>query len=212
MMSHYHPIYDSDKHFLIDTITRDIINESSKITIMQYDHNSERFTFEIPRLVEGHDMSLCNSVRIHFINIGSAKADSNYGIYEVDDLDVSLDDPYAVTFSWLIKRSATKYSGNLNFAIRFCCVSDENVIDYSWGTNIYSGIKVSNGIDNSDMINEDYVDIFEKWKQDFIETYTVKEETPETMIDTLYEVGFINPVADSSGAILLASDNNILTL
>ena len=87
MMSHYHPIYDSDKHFLIDTITRDIINESSKITIMQYDHNSERFTFEIPRLVEGHDMSLCNSVRIHFINIGSAKADSNYGIYEVDDLE-----------------------------------------------------------------------------------------------------------------------------
>ena len=62
------------------------------------------------------------------------------------------------------------------------------------------------------MINEDYVDIFEKWKQDFIETYTVKEETPETMIDTLYEASFINPVADSSGAILLASDNNILTL
>ena len=37
-------------------------------------------------------------------------------------------------------------------------------------------------------------------------------ETNDDMIDALYETGVINPVADSSGAILLASDNNILTL
>ena len=39
-----------------------------------------------------------------------------------------------------------------------------------------------------------------------------KGETNDDMIDALYETGVINPVADSSGAILLASDNNILTL
>ena len=36
--------------------------------------------------------------------------------------------------------------------------------------------------------------------------------TDDDIIDALYETGVINPVADSSGAILLASDNNILTL
>ena len=39
-----------------------------------------------------------------------------------------------------------------------------------------------------------------------------KGETNDDMIDALYETGVINPVADSSGSILLASDNNILTL
>ena len=107
-MPHSHPIYDSDKHFVIDPITRDIINNSSKLTMMQYDHNSERFTFEIPKIIEGHDMSLCDSVRVHFINIGSIKANTNSGVYEVDDVAVSSDYPDKVTFSWLISGAATR--------------------------------------------------------------------------------------------------------
>ena len=169
-MPHSHQIYDSDKHFVIDPITRNITNNSSKLTITQYDHNSERFTFEIPRIIEGHDMSLSDLVRVHFINIGSIKTNTNSGVYEVDDMSVSLDDPDTIAFSWLISGAATKYNGSLNFAIRFYCLSDESEIEYSWGTNIYSGIKVSNGLDNSETIVEDYVDVLEKWKQDVIDT------------------------------------------
>ena len=164
-MPHSHQIYDSDKHFVIDPITRNITNNSSKITIMQYDHNSERFTFEIPRVIEGHDMSLSDVVRVHFINIGSIKTNTNSGVYEVDDVNVSSDDPDTITFSWLISGASTKYNGSLNFAIRFYCLSDESVIEYSWGTNIYSGINVANSIDNSETIAEDYVDVLEQWKQ-----------------------------------------------
>ena len=169
-MPHSHPIYDSDKHFVIDPITRNITNNSSKLIIMQYDHNSERFTFEIPKVIEGHDMSLSDAIRVHFINIGSIKTNTNSGVYEVDDVKVSSDNPDIITFSWLISGAATKYNGNLNFAIRFYCLSDESEIEYSWGTNIYSGIKVSNGLDNSETIVEDYVDVLEKWKQDVIDT------------------------------------------
>ena len=169
-MPHSHQIYDSDKHFVIDQITRNITNNSSKLTITQYDHNSERFTFEIPRIIEGHDMSLSDLVRVHFINIGSIKTNTNSGVYEVDDVKVSSDNPDIITFSWLISGAATKYNGSLNFAIRFYCLSDESEIEYSWGTNIYSGIKISNSIDNSETIVEDYVDVLEKWKQDVIDT------------------------------------------
>ena len=217
-MPHSHPIYDSDKHFVIDPITRNITNNSSKITIMQYDHNSERFTFEIPRVIEGHDMSLSDVVRVHFINIGSIKTNTNPGVYEVDDVTVSSDDPDTITFSWLISGASTKYNGSLHFAISFSCLSAESVIEYSWGTNIYSGINVANSIDNSETIAEDYVDVLEKWKQDVIDTCfdyindVSKEETLDSVIDVLYETGFISPVIDSSGAIFLASDNNILTL
>ena len=171
-MPHSHPIYDSDKHFVIDPITRNITNNSSKLTIMQYDHNSERFTFEIPRVIEGHDMSLSDVVRVHFINIGSIKTNTNSGVYEVDDVEVSSDNPDIITFSWLISGAATKYNGSLNFAIRFYCLSDESEIEYSWGTNIYSGINIANSLDNSEAIAEDYVDVLEKWKQDTIDIWS----------------------------------------
>ena len=217
-MPHPHQIYDSDKHFVIDPITRNITNNSSKLTIMQYDHNSERFTFEIPKIIEGHDMSLSDIVRVHFVNIGSTKTNTNFGVYEVDDMAVSLDNPDTVTFSWLISGAATEFNGSLNFAIRFYCSSDGGIIEYSWGTSIYSGIIVSNGLENSEIIIEEYIDVLEQWKQEVIDecfdyiNMVAKEETSDSVVDALYETGLINPVADSSGAILLASDNNILTL
>lgn len=238
-MPHSHPIYDSDKHFVIDPITRNIINNSSKLTIMQYDHNSERFTFEIPRVIEGHDMSLSDVIRVHFINIGSIKTNTNSGVYEVDDVAVSLDDPDTITFSWLISGAATKYNGSLNFAIRFYCISDESIIEYSWGTNIYSGIKVSNGLDNSETIVEDYVDVLEKWKQDVIDIcfdYTNKvanvqsdwnqndstaadyiknkpsTATNDDSMDFLAEMGMITPVTNSTGEILISPSNEIYSL
>ena len=61
---HNHNVYDTDNKFTIDGITRAIKNvSSSKTTVMQFDHNSEVFTFEVPRYIEGHDMTECNRVK-----------------------------------------------------------------------------------------------------------------------------------------------------
>lgn len=58
-MSHNHPILDNDPHFKIDKETRMIKDQSQTASIlMQGDHNSERYTFEMPRYIDGHDMSL----------------------------------------------------------------------------------------------------------------------------------------------------------
>ena len=206
-MPHSHPIYDSDKHFVIDPITRNIVNNSSKLTIMQYDHNSERFTFEIPRVIEGHDMSLSNAVRVNFINIGSIKTNTNSGVYEVDDVVVSSDDPDTIIFSWLISGAATRYNGSLNFAIRFYCISDESIIDYSWGTNIYSGIKVSNSLDNSEAIVEDYVDVLEKWKQDIMDNIPTKLPNPNPLTFT----GAVTGIYDGSEAINIKIPEQVQT-
>lgn len=63
-MSHTHNIYDSDMHYVIDPLTRQINNDDAdqKVVLVQGDHKSERLTFEIPRYIEGHDMSLCDVV------------------------------------------------------------------------------------------------------------------------------------------------------
>ena len=65
-MAHKHSVIDTDKHFVIDPVTREITNNSEKLSLMQNDHNSETYTFEIPRNIDGHEMALCNVVEIHY--------------------------------------------------------------------------------------------------------------------------------------------------
>ena len=132
-MPHSHDIIDSDKHFVIDPVTKQITTASEKLTLITGDHDSERYTFEIPRIVEGHDMSTCGRVEIHFNNISSSSS-VNKGVYLCEDVQVVGDN---LTFSWLISREATKYSGSLVFSIRFICIDEEKSVVYDWRTGIY---------------------------------------------------------------------------
>lgn len=162
-MIHKHKVYDTDPCFSINPYTRFIKNETNtKITLIQHDHNSERFTFEIPRFIEEHDMSLCNVVQVHYINIESGNRNQNEDVYDITDLHIDPDDNDKVICSWLISGNATKYVGSLNFVVRFSCVT-EGVIEYAWNTAVFSGISVSSGIFNTNVIAEKYSDILAQW-------------------------------------------------
>ena len=163
-MSHIHDVYDTDNKFTVDGISRVIKNVSSnKTTVMQFDHNSEVFTFEVPRYIEGHDMSECNRVEVHYLNIDTVTKQENEGIYLVNDLTVNSEDETKLTCSWTISQSATQLVGNLNFLLRFICLTDD-VIDYVWNTSIFTGIYVSKGIYNSDIVAEQYIDTIKAWE------------------------------------------------
>lgn len=166
-----HSVYDTDTHFSIDPITRVLKNETCpKNAIIQNDHNSERFTFELPRMIEGHDMSLCNVVQVHYLNINAQTKEQSSGVYTVDDLAVSPDSDDVVICSWLISQNATKHMGDLRFLIRFSCVEDDIVL-YAWNTSIHTSISVSGGIYNGDAFDTEYVDIIERWKATIIEGF-----------------------------------------
>lgn len=168
---HKHPVYDTDLHLIIDPVTRSVNNNSGKTVLMQNDHNSERFTFELPRYIEEHDMTLCNIVEVHYINIsGTNKSEQSSGIYSVDDLSISRDDENVVTGTWLVSRNGTVYPGSLNAIFRFACVDeDTHEITYQWFSDIYTGLKISKGIYNADTLTEDNdTDILAAWKQEVI--------------------------------------------
>ena len=164
-MATRHGVTDTDNHFLIDPVTRTIVNESGKLVLIQYDHNSERFTFECPRLVDDHDMSLCNRVEIHYINTGTGNA-RTAGVYEVRDLQISPDNTNKVVCTWLISQNATQHVGKLNFVIRFACIAEDATVEYAWNTGIYSDIVISKSIYNGEDFVEDYIDVLELWKHD----------------------------------------------
>lgn len=162
-MAHKHSVYDTDQHFMIDPITRKITNQSSKVKLMQFDHNSERMTFEIPRFVDGHDMSLCTKVEVHYINISTDKKDINKDVYLVDDTQLSPDSDDVVIFSWLVSRNATQLVGLINFIVRFSCL-DGVKSDYVWNTDVSDELSVSNSIDNGEEVIVNNSDILEAWK------------------------------------------------
>lgn len=169
-MAHKHSVYDSDTHFIIDGVTRAVKNASAvKTMLVQHDHDSERFTFEIPRMVDEHDMSLCNSVQIHYINTDSSdKTKQAAGVYEVADIQISPDSDDVVICSWLISANATRYAGILAFVVRFACVGEDGELEYVWNTAIHQNVAVVSSIYNGEIVAEEYADILEQWRQELI--------------------------------------------
>lgn len=169
-MEHKHVVYDGDMRFVIDPITRAVKNTSKKTTLIQYDHNSERVTFELPRLIEKHDMSLCNKVEVHFQNVDVKTKEQNPGLYEVMDLQTDPEDENKVICSWLISGNATQLVGLLNFVVRFSCIED-GVVTYSWNTLFNSELTVGTGFNSSTLVITEYVDVIEQWKQSVMDYF-----------------------------------------
>lgn len=163
-MVHEHLVSDSDAIFSIDAKTRVIKNESGKECVVQFDHNSERFTFILPRYIEGHDMSLCNYVEVNFSNKADGTGKTVSDSYIVDDLQIYSDDEEKVMCTWLISSAATQQSGSLDFSLRFICADRDLLAGYKWSTAIYAGIKVLKGM--PDTLEEV---VAEKVNLDFIE-------------------------------------------
>lgn len=149
-MSHSSKIFDTETHFKIDPATRSITNASNSNNILvQNDHNSERFTFDMPRYVDGHDMLESTVVRIHYRNVSSNGLSRNNDVYSPDDVDLLEDDENTIAFTWLLSSATTQYIGNLHFSIEFLCVDGEKV-EYAWNTGVYKEITIIESIHNTE--------------------------------------------------------------
>lgn len=166
-----HDVVDTDPHFIVDMMTRTISDQSPVGTnLMQYDHNSQRLTFEMPLTIDGHKMNQCNRVEVHFINIGSNGKRTNGSIYPVDDLAINTEDPEneKITFTWLVSRDATQYAGSLSFALKFICDDEEGHPIYVWNTEVCTSISIGVGMDYGNSIATQYNDLLTVWYVRFI--------------------------------------------
>lgn len=170
MAEHIHRVYDTDARFVINPATRTIANKTDgKIILMQYDHNSEEFTFEVPRYVEGHDMAQSTVAQVHYDN-GASR-----GRYDARELAVAQDDDSKVTFKWLISRNATENAGTLSFLVKFRCY-DGDAIVYEWNTAPFDGFTIEAGKNYDDEVVEQSTDAIEGLRVDLIEQIDEKVE------------------------------------
>ena len=156
-MAHTHQLNDNDTHFLIDAESRQIATNAKYIKLMQHDNNSEVFTFEMPRYIEGHDMTLCDHVQVHYSNIGNDERSDDF--YEVTDVHTKEGNDSVIIFTWMIKGTATRHVGALHFNVRFVCSTDD-ATDYAWSTRIFTGVSVESSLYNSAAVIEQNPDAF----------------------------------------------------
>lgn len=163
---HPHVVADDDSRFIIDSNTRVISHVSSaRPVLMQYDHNSEKYTFEVSRYVEGHDMTLCNRVRVHFNNISSETGEEFADVAELYDLALSPEDDSILVCTWTITRQATQFAGTLAFLVQFECIDDNGESVYEWHSDIYRGVQVKKSHNNAEQAVIEYSNVLEQWYQ-----------------------------------------------
>ena len=178
-MSHTHHIIDTGNRFIINPVLRTITTATSDLILSQGDHNSKRYTFEIPRIVEGHDMTLCNRIEIHYDNKSKNARDVSEGLYIADELIVDGDD---LTFSWLISSNVTRLAGTVQFWINFICSDENKNIIYAWGTDVFKNIKVIPNNRNTAEVVESLPDILDQWRDEIIgDVPTIREMIDEAL-------------------------------
>ena len=162
-MEHKHSVLDKDTHFIIDPATRAITTTSEKLHVMQFDHNSERLTFEMPRYIEGHDMSVCNQVEAHFLNIDGKTKDQISGHRVLEDFRVSEEDESKVVVSWNITEGATSATGRSEIkAILIDGVKREeyagycNTLDVYWTNHIQATNTKKEDGNGREVLKEEY--------------------------------------------------------
>lgn len=165
-MSHLHEMKDDNMHFLLDEDLN--ITCKGKVRGLKCgDHAAEIYSFMMPRYYEGHDMSLCEKVEVHYtnihFNIGTGENTQNKSFDKVQDFNVCEDNENKITFKWLVQGDATQLDGTLNFCIRFACMNGE-IIEYQKFSEIYKGVPVGKSICNTEEVAMLYADVLAAWK------------------------------------------------
>ena len=213
-------IIDDDKSFGIDVGTRDITySGEGKIRLIQGDHNSERITFSMNRYVEQYDMSQCDKVEIHYINISSSGKERSEGVYTVADVEINPTSENEIVFSWLVSVNATCYAGSVNFLILFRNVDAEGNVTYSWSTALNKEIIIGEGMNCGDDFEEAYSDILAQWEKKVaadIKADAMADEIKQNKTDDALTtedktiVGAINETARKQERLQYYGDANIV--
>lgn len=229
-MAHLHEVKDNDVLFALDE-KLNITCEGTPKELKRGDHAAEIFSFVMPRYFEGHDMSTCNKVEVHYNNINPDKYDpkENRSFDEVQNFRVLEEDENKIAFDWLVQGDATELDGILNFCIYFACMNGD-VAEYKKFSGIYKDLTVGENIYNTEEVARKYADVLAAWKAELEEKIANAGEVKtvnnveadkngnvdivpsieETAMDLLIQMELAPVVLDHDGAVLADADGAIL--
>lgn len=149
---------DIEGHIVIDKDRIIHVPTELKRIAVQYDSNIETVTFDCPRYWDEHDLSEMN-IYINYKLPGNLI--NNIGQSLVKNLRINEDDENIINFDWTIGPILTNNKGDLPFSV--CAKSKTNQDSdeaIRWYTEINAELTISEGMDGSGDIEDNYEDLF----------------------------------------------------
>lgn len=149
---------DIEGHIVIDKDRIIHVPTELKRIAVQYDANIETVTFDCPRYWDEHDLSEMN-IYINYKLPGNLI--NNVGQSLAKNLRINEDDENIINFDWTIGPILTNNKGNLPFSV--CAKSKTNQDSdeaIRWYTEINTELTISEGMDGSGDIEDNYQDMF----------------------------------------------------
>lgn len=129
-MAKHKGIKDSGAYFVIDPVSRKIIVPHAHKSIgVVGDHNSEQITFECPQMIDGHDISQCESRYVTWINVNGEVGHDRLDIAQVEQSAEGI-----IHLTWTIRNGLTVAKGVVQFSVHFEDSNEDGTTLYRWST------------------------------------------------------------------------------
>ena len=180
----------TEGHIVIGNDRFITVPEELKRIGVQYDHNIETVTFDCPRYWDGLDMSQM------VVYINYMLPDRTKSCYIADNVTADDTDDTIMHFDWTISRNVTQVKGTIFFLV---CIkkTDENGDEVNhWNSELCKDIYISEGLECSEPIAEDYPDIITSLleRMSAVENITVDINTNEIATFKECETNYNNSV------------------
>ena len=156
----------------------EVPEELRKIAV-QFDHRIETVTFDCPRYWDGADMSRMK-IYVHY-----TREDGLAGIYLCKNVVVDKEFPDMMHFDWTLTRNATGAPGRLTFLVAIKRVDSNGYETQYWNTSLNDEMYVDLGMDNNEIVRDQYPDIFTQMLQNMDatveETQNIKDNAVSEM-------------------------------
>lgn len=159
----------------------EVPDELRKIAV-QFDHRIETVTFDCPRYWDGADMSKMK-IYVHY-----TREDGLAGIYLCKNVVVDREFPDIMHFDWTLTRNATGAPGRLTFLVAIKRVDNNGYETQYWNTSLNKEMYVDLGMDNNEIVRDQYPDVFTHMLQRMDETVEETENIKETAKAEMHQI------------------------
>lgn len=164
------------EHVIINLDRTVNVPESMKKIGIQYDHNVKTITFDCPRYPDENPSVDMSTMKI-FINW--MLPDKTLGSTIATNVCVDSENENLMHFDWVITRVVTSVSGVLSTLICIKETTETGEETYHWNTELIQSFKVGNGMECTEQIVEQNIDVITQLlvQMDAVNTRTSLDET-----------------------------------
>ena len=163
-----------------------------KLLGVESDDDVNKIPFIMPKEYCGTDLSTFEA-RINYMN---AKGEGD--LYVVEDLEVDVEDPTKMTFTWVVGRNACKYEGNTRFIVCLKKFADDEsgTVLQEFNTTVYQ-LPVLKGLETVEAVVQNNADIIEQILQRIDDSgmFDPTQYYTKTQVDNLIPTELPNPYA-----------------